>query len=428
MKHPFHFPHRRTISFLILFGIGFGAHAQTSEFLTLEQCYELAKNNYPLIKQMALIEQAREYSIDNASKGYLPQIMINGQATYQSDVTQIPFSLPGVPVPTMSKDQYKIYAEINQPLTDVVIIKSQKELIETNSNIETQKTNVELNKLKERINQLFFGILLIDDQIRQSALLEKDIQTGIDKTTAGIENNIVLKSNLDQLKAEKLKLDQRNIELRANRKAYADMLTLFLNKPVTDNTSFQKPAEPLRLPGIRRPELALFETQKQTFGIQNKLLTAKTLPRVNLFMQGGYGRPALNMLTNDFKFYFIGGLRLTWNVSSFYTLSRDRELLKINESIIDIQQEIFLFNTNIALAQQGTEITRLQELITTDYEIIILYESIKEVAHIQLENGTISANDFLIAVNAEDKARQTLMLHQTQLLMAFYNYQTTSGN
>lgn len=287
---------------------------------------------------------------------------------------------------------------------------------------------VEIYKLRERINQLFFGILLIDEQLKQTDLLKKDIQSGIDKTNVAIQNGTATKSSVNILKAELLKANQRTIELKATRKGYAEMLSHFIGTAIDENTTLLKPAPQLVSNTINRPELKFYDLQKKTFDLQNKLITAKNLPRFSLFFQGGLGRPALNMLSNDVQGYYIGGLRLNWNLTGFYTYNKEKKILAVNQDFIDIQRETFLFNTNLNLRQQNSEITKVQELIETDSDIISLRESVKNTTKIQLENGTATTNDYLISVNAEDQARQNLILHEIQLLMAQYNYQTMSGN
>lgn len=402
--------------------------AQSVSSLNIDSCYAMAKRNYPLVKQYALIEKSKEYSIDNANKSYLPQFNIAGQATYQSEVTKVPISIPNVTIPELSKDQYKLYGEVSQPITDLFTVKDQKQLVRANSEIETQKIEVELYKLRERINNLFFGILLIDAQIQQTELLKKDVQSGIDKVNTAIANGTALKSTADNLKAELLKANQRTIELKANRKGYADMLSLFINQTISENTTLVKPSPQIISNAINRPELRLYELQKKTFDVQSKLITAKNLPRFSLFFQGGLGRPALNMLSNDVKGYYIGGLRLNWNLTGFYTYNKEKKILALNQNGLDIQKDVFLFNTNLNLQQQNSEVTKVQQLIETDNNIITLRESIKNTTKNQLENGTATTNDYLTAVNAQDQAQQNLLLHQIQLLMAQYNYQTTSGN
>ncbi|CEN39037.1 TolC family protein [Capnocytophaga cynodegmi] len=405
------------------------AIAQQNNSLTLDNCLEKAKQNYPLIKQYTLIEKTKEFSIAKAQKGYLPQFNVAGQATYQSDVTRVPISLPNMDIPTMSKDQYRLYGEVSQSITDLfTVIKDQKEFINNKSEIETQKTEIELYKLRERINNLYFGILLIDAQIKQTELLKKDIQNGIEKTNVAIANGVALKSTADNLKAELLKVDQRTIELKVTRKGYADMLALFIGNPIDENTVLEKPHRQMLTNTINRPELRLFDLQKKSFDVQKKLITNKNMPRVSVFFQGGLGRPALNMLDNDLKGYYIGGLRLIWNITGFYTYKNEKKTLALNQSFIDIQRETFLFNTNLVLKQQNADIAKMQDLIETDKSIVTLRESVKNTTQNQLTYGTATTNDYLIAVNAEDQAKQSLILHEIQLLMTEYNAQTTAGN
>lgn len=423
-----------TILSLLLLLTDFQTKAQTAASLSIDSCYVMARRNFPMVKQFGLIEKTRNYSLDNVSKGYLPQLNIAGQATYQSDVTQptLNSSLPGsgsTPLfETISKDQYKIYGEVVQPVTDLFTLNNQKELVKKNAEVEAQKLEVELYKLHERIDQVFFGMLLIDQQIAQVELMKKDIQTGIDKTNAAIANGIALKSNLYLLKAEMLKADQRATELTAARKSYADVLSLFIAKTITESTILEKPAMPGFSSVISRPELELYETQKQVFDIQGNIINTRNLPRFSLFLQSGVGRPALNMLSNDLDFFYIGGLRLNWSLSSFYTSRNEKEILGFSKNSMDVQKETFLFNTNLTVKQQFNEVAKIEALINTDSQIIELRENIKTTAQSQLLNGVISANDYVTYVNAEDHARQSLLLHQTQLLMVLYSNRTTTGN
>ncbi len=401
------------------------AWAQT---LTLEQCYTLARNNYPVGKQLALIEKTRDYTVNNAAKGTLPQLSVSAQATYQSAVTGLPIEIPNMKIPTVSKDQYKVFGEVSQSLTDGPIVSQQKELARTNAAAQTQQVEVELYKLRERVNQLFFGRLLLDAQIRQTDLLKNDIRVGLKKNQAAITNGTALKSNADILNAELLKADQRSIELQASRQGFGDMLGLLIGQPVDEATVLETPSVPDLSPEIGRPELGLFEVQQRSFDVQNRLLSTRINPRLSVFAQGGYGRPALNMLSNTFDFYALGGIRLNWNLGAFYTLKNDRELLTINRNVVDIQRETFLLNTQISLKQQSRELGKYQALIDTDAQIIALREQIKATANTQLEFGTLTVNDYLTYLNAEDQARQNLLLHQIQLLMAQYGYAVTAGN
>lgn len=419
---------------LIIMLIFFSAQvqSQSGQPLSIDSCYAKARRNYPLIKQFGLIEKSKSYSLENVSKGYLPQITVAGQATYQSDVTQpmLNQNLPGtLPLfETISKNQYKLYGEVVQPITDLFTLSNHKDLVDINASVEVQKIEVELYRLYERIDQLFFGMLLVELQVEQNEIVKKDILAGIEKTTAAIANGTALKSNLSLLKAELLKAEQRTTELKAGWKSYADMLSLFTRETITTDTKLQKPEVPQFFAAIKRPELQLYELQKNAFDVQGNIVNTKNLPRFSVFFQGGAGRPALNFLSNDFEMYYFTGLRLNWNISSFYTTGKEKDILQFNRESIELQKETFLFNTNLTVQQQMNETAKTEALIKTDEEIIALRGEIKNTARNQLENGTISAIDYVSYVNAEDQARQNLLLHHVQLLMVLYNNKTTTGN
>jgi outer membrane protein TolC len=398
-----------------------------AEHLSIDQAYKLARQNYPLIKQRDLVTKTREYTITNAARGYLPALNINGQATYQSDVTNIPFKIPGVNIPQFSKDQYKIYGEVDQVIYDGGVIKNQKESARANEEIQQQNIEVELYALYDRVNQLFLGALLIDEQLKQNDLLKKDIQNGIDKSKALVANGTAFRSTVDELQAQLLTTDQARVELEANRKAYIEMLGLFINKPA-DLIVLEKPAPPAIADVVTRPELTYYDFQKRAYDVQEDLLKTQLRPKFNFFVQGGYGRPGLNMFSNDFEWYYIGGLRLIWNLGSLYTLHNQKQILGLNRDMLDVQKETFLFNSQVTMKQQNADVKKYMELLNKDDEIIALRESVKTASSAQLENGVLSAHDYVTEVNAEDEARQGRILHEVQLLQAQYNYQNTMGN
>lgn len=417
-----------TLRSLVTVALLLASLAGQAQSLTLDECYAMAEQNYPLIQQRELIGKSKEYSLSNVSKGYLPQLAINGQATYQSDVTRIPFDTPGSRAPLISKDQYKVYGEATQTLYDGGVIREQQANLEVNAKIDEQKLEVELYKLKDRVNQLFFGALMIGEQLKQNDLLIQDLQNGIAKTDAAVANGTALKSSLNVLKAELLKARQRAVELNATRVAYTDMLGLFMNRSLGDSAVLVKPAAPVVEQEIRRPEMQLYAYQDQSTEVQYKMLAARNRPKLSLFLQSGFGRPALNMLDNTLKGYYLGGIRLNWSLSGLYTNKGDRALIDLNKRNIDVQRRTFLFNTNMTLQQQNREAAKYQQLLASDDEIIALRISVKNAASAQLENGVIDTNDYLREVNAQDQAQQSKILHEIQFLLAQYNQKTTTGN
>lgn len=404
------------------------AQRTTAVTLNIDSCYAMARQNYPLITQYALIEKSREYTISNLSKGYLPQIALSGQVSYQTEVTGFPVSLPNVEVSTLSKDQYKVFLDINQPVTDIFTVRNNLKSADLNAEIERQRVEVELYQLRERVNQLFFGIVLINAQTKQTELMKKDIQSGIDKATVSVANGTSLKSSVDILNAELLVVEQKLIDLQAIRRGYANMLSKFIGLEIIEQTVFEEPAMVSITSSVNRPELSLLETQKEALLMQKKLLMNENIPRISLFAQGGYGRPGLNFLSNDFSPYAIGGIRVSWNISNLYSYGKRLKEMDVRKNTLNVQKDLFLLNTDLALTLQDSEIAKLETLIASDHKIIELRERVKNSTKNMLENGTATTNDYILHLNAEDKARQNLVLHQIQRLMALYNHKTTSGN
>jgi outer membrane protein TolC len=396
--------------------------------LSLQDAFSLAEQNYPLIHQKDLIKQTEKLSLQNLNTNFFPQLVVNGQATYQSDVTKIDISFPGLSIPSLSKDQYKLVGEVDQLLYDGGLIKGQKNIQKLNSSVEQNKLAVELYNLKTRINQLYFGLLYQDQLLAQTDLVLQDLQAGIDKVKPQVENGVSLRSNLQLLQAQFLQTQQRAIEIKAARKGFADALSLLINKPVSETTSLQIPAAYNSADTIlNRPELKLYESQSKIIAGQEDLIHARNLPKATAFFQGGYGKPGLNLLPNDFQTFYITGIRLSWSLGSLYNSQRDRQLVKVNQQTVDLQRQVFILNTLSQLKQQQADIDKYAQLVATDNGIIQLRKQVTDAAKAQLENGVITASDYLIQVNAEDQARQALLVHQLQLIQAQINYALSTG-
>lgn len=403
--------------------------AQPLQKLSLAEAYDLSQKNYPAVKQKDLVKQTASISIENLQKGFLPQFSVTGQATYQSDVTKVPVSLPGFAIDPPAKDQYRLVAEVSQLVYDGGLTKEQKALQQLNAVVEDQKVEVELYKLKERINQVYLSILFLEEQLKQVELVKTDIQTGIKRVEAQVQNGVAFRSNLNMLKAELLKTEQRVIEVRSSRKGLVDVLSLFTGQVLAENVLLEKPASIVSAvtTEIDRPELKLYNEQEKFIGQQERLINAKNLPKASLFAQGGYGRPGLNMLLNEFDLYYVGGIRFNWSLGGLYTKKKEKEQVAINKKMIEVQKETFLLNTNSQLKQQKAEIDKLRQLLDSDIQIVELRRTVTDAAKAQLENGVITANDYLKEINAEDQARQLKITHEVQLLQAQINYQTILG-
>ncbi len=418
----------KRVLLIIINYLVFIIHSPAQESLGLSKAYELAQQNYPVIRQRELVRQTSAYTIENLSKGFLPQFSLSGQATYQSQVTEFNVPVPGFTFNGPTRDQYKIIADISQLIYDGGMIKEQKSIQRLNEEVEQQKIEVELYKIKDRINQLFLGVLFLDEQVKQVGLIKADLNNGIKRVEAQVNNGVAFRSNLNVLKAELLKADQRSIELNSTRKGLIDVLSLFINQPLSGNVQLEKPAVPVTISHeVQRPELKLFSSQDKLLGSQSRLIHAKNLPKAGLFVQGGYGKPGLDFLNNKFDFFYTAGLRFNWTFGGLYTQKREKKIIELSQKTVGIQHDVFLLNTSTQLKQQQAEIDKFEKLIATDNAIIDLRIKVKDAAKVQLENGVITANDYLREVNAEDQARQGLITHQIQLLQAQINYQTISG-
>ncbi|HEY9262726.1 TolC family protein [Chitinophaga sp.] len=413
----------------LLFGV---LHEKAvSQVLTIEECFTLARQNYPLIKQYDLIVRSSKYSVENAGKLYLPQFNVTGQASYQSqtiDFAAVFPPIPGLNPPVLSKDQYKIQAEITQQIYDGGVTKYQKESSKANEEIQQQQLEVNLYAIKDRITQLYFAVLLMEAQLKQNRLRKADLQSAADKAQAALANGVAYRSNVDELKAEIVNTDMASTEFSANRTAYMKMLAVFINQPLSDSTTLTYPAPVVPQEGIHRPELTYYDIQKKAFDVQEKQLKSNYLPKLNAFLQGAYGRPTLNFIDNDFGPWWMGGIRLNWSIGSLYTLKNNRQQLDINRQNLDINKETFLFNTNLSLQQQNQDVSKYAALMEQDDEAITLRSSVRKSAQAQLDNGVITVHEYISQLNAENLAKQSRILHSIQLLQAQYNYKNTSGN
>ena len=427
---------KRIFNIILFLAAGLFASAQNGKALNIDSCFAWAKQNYPLLKQYGVIQQVKDYTVQNAWRGYIPQLNVNGQATYQSETVNygsVFSSLPPqfanvIKFPSYSKDQYRITGEVYQTIFDGEQSKFKKDNAIAQADISKQNVEVNLYSLRDRVNQVFFGVLLIDEQLKQNTLQQQDVQNGIDKTQALVNNGTAYKSNVDELKAQLLQVQQTRIEMSNSRKAYLAVLGLLINQPLDENTVLSKPETPTLGGDIKRPELKLYDLQKKSYDVQSKQLITGLLPQLNAYFDGSYGRPTLNAVSNDFGAFWVTGIRFNWSLTALYTRKNNLRIYALNQNDLDIQKETFLFSTKITLTQQEQEIKKYGELVDKDKEIVDLRTSVKTASNAQLQNGVITSHDYLTHVDAEALARQTMILHQIQLLQVEYNHQSTSGN
>ena len=410
---------KRIIFTLSLFVCVSGMYGQ----VTLEECQRKTQDNYPLVRQYDLIEKTQEYNLENVAKGYLPQFALSAKASYQSDVTELPIKIPGVDIKGMPKDQYQVMVELQQNIWDGGGIKMQKKQATTEADVEKEKLKVDMYALNNRVNDLYFGILLLDEQLKQNALLQDELERNFRQISSYFENGIANQADLDAVKVEQLNTRQKRIELSFSREAYLKMLSLLTGEELSPETTLEKPVPEKMVNAaseIHRPELSLFDAQTTGLNVQEKALNVRHLPRFGLFVQGAYGNPGLNMLKNEFSPYYIAGARLSWNFGSLYTLKNDRRVIENKRQQLGSNRDVFLFNTRLQVTQQDQAVRSVEKQMRDDDEIIRLRTNIRRSAEAKVANGTLTVTEMLRELTNESLARQAKAMHEIQRLQGIY--------
>jgi outer membrane protein TolC len=399
--------------------------------LKLDYCYEQIYEKYPLGAQIELNKSSTNLRLENLDVNYLPQINIIGQASYQSDVPELDINIPMFTPEKLNKDWYKIYLEIQQIVFDGGTTSSLKNVERNQLLANNQKIEVELYQLKQKVNELFFSILLLQEKKALIQLKHNIVNEQLSEIESQIKYGILPASNRYILEAELLKIDQEIYEIESNRIASLNMLGELIEERIGENTILKLPTPVVTsleiIPG-NRPEYKLFHLEKNTLSSYDDVVTSRSIPRINLFGQGGYGRPGLNFLDNTFQPYYIIGINLSWNPINWNRNDNEIQINRINQKIIDTQKETFDKNLKVNLEKYKAEIIKNEELSGKDKEIIELKNKILVSTSSQLKNGTITATVYLTELNSENQARVLLKTHEIQLIQAKINFLTLKGN
>lgn len=322
--------------------------AQTNLEISLNQCLISTAENYPLANQKALIDAASELNQQIIQSGFSPQVILNGQVSYQSDVTYLPISLPNVSIPQTSKDWYKLNLDVSQLIYDGGALKTQKQIVASNSKIEQQGIEIELYKVKQIVQSSFFNLILLNESKKAIHLLQNELQEKLKSIESGVKNGLIIAANRDNLLAELIIIEQNLFELELGIESAIENLNILTGLELTTNHSFVLPEANTALSiENNRPEIALFDSQLSRNGLMKDLVTLKQKPKILGFGQAGYGRPALNMLSNDFELYFVIGAKLNWKIFDWGKTKKEMKVLDIQSQIIGTQKETF--NTQLAI-------------------------------------------------------------------------------
>ena len=401
-----------------------------AQSVSLEDCQRWARENYPLIQRYELLEQSKQFTLSNIAKGWLPQVTFNAQATYQSDVVALPDALEnmmkqyGKDVLGIKKDQYKLALDVQQTLYDGGTMSAQKKVTEAQNVTEKAQNDVELYALRERVNQLYFSLLLIDERMALNEEMQTVLQANEDKLSSLLARGVATESDRNAVRAERLTAKQQHTQLEGQREAVETVLSLFCGKEIK---AVEKPSDvnsAVNVNTSQRPELALFDSQLAVTQQQEKALDSRILPKLSLFAQGYYGYPGMNMYEDMFshKWSLNGliGARLTWNISGLYTRKNDRSRLENQRQQIENQRDTFLFNQKMQSSQEGTAIANYRRVMKEDDEIIALRQNVRLAMESKLTHGVVDVTALIREITNENQAKINKSCHEIELLEHIY--------
>ena len=406
---------------------------------TLEECQQAAEKNYPLIQQYGLIEKTTQLTVANIQKGWLPQVSAQAQATYQSDVTAWPSEMKammsgmGIDMRGLTKDQYRVGIDVQQTIYDGGVIGSQKRIAREQGKVQAAQNEVHIYYVRKRVNEMYFGLLLIDEQIKLNTDLQTLLAGNERKLESMTKRGTAAESDLQSVKAERLNAVQKGTELASQKQMLQRMLSTFCGIEVNNIQKPQVKADGRNLAtGNRRPELKAMDAQIRVLNAQEKALNAALMPKVGVFAQGFYGYPGLNMFEDMMRHKWslngLVGARVTWTIGALYTRKNDKAKLQLQRDMTENSREVFLFNNNLEQIQQNENIERYQKLMAHDGEIISLRQAVRKAAESKLAHGIIDVNDLVREINQENAACVQQSVHEIEMLKEIYDNKYTTNN
>ena len=396
---------------------------------SLEECRQAAEHNYPIIRQYDLIARTTELTVRNIQKAWFPQISVTAQGSYQNKVTawpenlQVLFAQMGLQLQGLSRDQYKVGIDVRQTLFDGGAIGSRREIAQGEGAVQAAQTEVDLYKIGQRVHEMYFALLLLDEQLRLNADVNALLRSNEAQLAAMLKSGTASAGDFENVKAERLSAEQQQTELLSQRQTLQRLLSLFCGIPVD---SIRRPAVP-NLPSgeNKRPELRLFDCRLQLTDAQEKALDAQLLPQLGFFAQGYYGNPGLNlfedMMKRRWSWNGIAGLKLTWNLSALYTHRNEKSKLRVQRELIENARQQFLFNNQLDETQQSENVRRFRAIAQRDGEIIALRTAVRKAAESKLAHGIIDVNGLLREINKENAAKTQQAIHEIDMLKAMYD-------
>lgn len=403
----------------------FTLNATAQKTLTLQECYDMVDKNYPLVKQVGLLDQKSTYEIDALNTAKLPKIDLNAQATYQSDVIGLPAALPGVN--SLNKDQYRATLDVNQLIYNGGIIEANAKLKQAQTKTQQQQVALTIYALKNRINQYFFSILLLQEKKKLLESKDELLISKVKEVKVGVKYGAILPTSELVLEAERFKIKQQVTEINFENAKMLESLAQLTYAEINSTTILEAPTSEIKSENGLRPELVFFELQNEQIESSKSVLAKSNSPKLYAFGQAGYGNPGLNMLDNSFQPFYIVGLKTSWNILDWGKVKKERKALDVAQELVQTEKENFELNNKLELQQLDKDIKKMKELLKSDLEIIQIHEKIVKSADAQMKNGVITTSDYLTEVIRLFEAKNNLAQHQVTLKLAQSNYQVSTG-
>ena len=404
---------------------------------TLDECQRAAERNYPLIRQYGLIEKTTELTVANIQKGWLPQLSASAQATYQSDVTAWPDEMKtmmtgmGIDMKGLKKDQYRVGIDVQQTVYDGGAISSQKQVARSQGKVQEAQTEVNLYAVRRRVNELYFSLLMLEEQMLLNRDLQELLAANERKLQAMVKGGTAAESDWQNVRAERLNVVQQATSLESQKRMLTALLSTFCGMEVKSVRKPEGITTQLQNTG-QRPEMRLFDAQLRLADAQEKGLNSALMPRLGVFAQGYYGYPGLNMFDDMMRHRWslngVIGARLTWNIGALYTRKNDKAKLQLQREMTESNREVFLFNNRLEQIQQQEEIARYRKLMADDEQIIALRSAVRKAAESKLAHGIIDVNDLVREINQENAARVQQSMHEIEMLKEIYDNKFTTNN
>ena len=402
---------------------------------TLEECQLAAEKNYPIIKQYDLISQTTQLTVQNIMKGWLPQIAVTAQATYQSDVASWPNSMKatlqqfGINMKGVSKDQYKIGIDLQQTIYDGGTISSLRSIARQEEKIQKAQVETNLYQVRKRVNEMYFSLLLLNEQIKLNDDVKALLLSSEKKLASMLKGGTIATSDFENIRAERLSVEQQNESLKSQQQMLQHLLSTFCGIKVSN---VQKPAPfETTISTNKRPEMQLFDNQLKLSSIKEKALNTQIRPKLGIFAQGFYGYPGFNMfedmMNRKWSLNGMVGIKLSWNIGALYSLKNDKAKLRLQREMTENAREVFLFNNQLEEIQQNENIKRYHTMKQADDEIIMLRTNIRKAAESKLAHGIIDIHNLLREINNENAAKIQQTIHDIEMLKEMYNLKYTNN-